>query len=148
MPQKPSSTSEDFVFDSSPNASNPSFERVLLKQYAAEQERKHQGKQHKFLQQAEKKLSKDINLTKETTQTCIEQLENLYSTFILDYASCEDTISLLWNEVLNLNETYASVLEDIESNNLNEMEENQVLGLSKIRSACEDNRKVVEQMLE
>lgn len=68
-----------------------------------------------------------INLTKETTQTCIEQLyrpslvspqssaltffpvrrENLYSTFILDYAICEDTISLLWNELVNLNETYA-----------------------------------------
>ncbi|KAF9446535.1 hypothetical protein P691DRAFT_761543 [Macrolepiota fuliginosa MF-IS2] len=150
MPQKKDFT-EEFVFENSQGSDDPSFEQALLKHYATVQERKHRAKQQKFLQAAENKLSEEVNSTAEAVRNCIQQLESSYATFIFEYASTDDRIRAMWDQIRSLDEKYIAVLEDIGRNQIthdDQTEEKQMSGLSKIRAACEDYGRVVDQMSE
>ncbi|KAF9564135.1 hypothetical protein CPC08DRAFT_705482 [Agrocybe pediades] len=61
--------------------------------------KKRSQKEQKFLQDAEKELKEANARTAQEIQDAVNEIEQVYKTFLLEYAACEDNIRKKWEEI-------------------------------------------------
>ncbi|KAF8990257.1 hypothetical protein BDQ17DRAFT_1433912 [Cyathus striatus] len=75
------------------------FEIVLAKHCAAIKQKKNNEKQRTFLQACVNQLNKDLTISTDNLNMCIQAIENSYSEFLVDYTATEDRIRELWSNM-------------------------------------------------
>ncbi|KAH9480698.1 hypothetical protein JR316_0007298 [Psilocybe cubensis] len=142
---------EDFDFALSQESEEQRTSALLeavQKQYTADLEKKRARREKAFLDRAEKELNKETAETAKIVQDAMNELEELYSKFLLDYAAKEDKIRKLWSYIQKEEENLINLLEKRAKEDQEVVQKasvGQLSGLSKIRIACNASQMAIDR---
>ncbi|KAJ7079297.1 hypothetical protein B0H15DRAFT_954152 [Mycena belliarum] len=148
-----SAPTEDFDFlasQQSTGSDDNALQLAVAQQLMASKEKKRKDLEKKFFQAAKNKLTNQLTQAADDVQMAVETTEQVYTKFLIDYASSEDAIRALWMQIKEAEQKLIEIADRKRA--LNEelrqaTEKAQIAGMAQVKEACHDTRTAIATIM-